>query len=473
MAWRTNFYYKQELKSEEMNGIFNSSLIPGIYNADIRISQADASSSKLFNVEISAGSTFIFSNRVAENNGRFYRQFADFSNVRGSSYYTIKSTTTVDTVEGVTSPGSGKTFPDRMFLVATMPYGESTLKVDPTFRLASVTSSGSPFLEEYPRTQDSPVFYDGLSSLETLVSPVAYLIVGEFIRVGGTISTNTSSAIDFGSFINSYVFTRRGLKEYRFGYSSDKDIPSVDFSYTQDLKSLKMRWAKFFTNSVLFNAEDDSYDEFIQISRSHDITIKADPELTSAQLNALPPVGGSTDKSGVIYDFIFAAFREVYQDGSDLSDLMTSTSYGNIPTLYSCKWVSGGGAFASPQKLPLSENPSLQDALLDRISGKPILSRVAAALKRGEVEMYSASGASVSPTPAIMSTLVPIALIQRPFTVDKDGKMTGSNKCKVGSTPQINPDFVISYLDIYQGATECNSLSMAATDIYSTAAILS
>ena len=56
--WRTNFYYQQELRSAEMNGIFNSSLVPGIYNADITISSP--TTAVLFYINIAAGTTFIF-----------------------------------------------------------------------------------------------------------------------------------------------------------------------------------------------------------------------------------------------------------------------------------------------------------------------------------------------------------------------------------------------------------------------------
>ena len=86
-GWRTNFYYQQELRSSEMNGIFNSTLVPGVYNADISIEEAQ--SSVLFNISIAAGTTLVFSNRVCTKSNKYYRQFADFANLSKDSYYTI------------------------------------------------------------------------------------------------------------------------------------------------------------------------------------------------------------------------------------------------------------------------------------------------------------------------------------------------------------------------------------------------
>ena len=83
-GWRTNFYYQQDLKSEEMNGVFNSSLIPGVYNADVKISATSGIS--LFNVNIAAGTTLIFSNRTCSRDNKYYRQFADFSNLVKYNY---------------------------------------------------------------------------------------------------------------------------------------------------------------------------------------------------------------------------------------------------------------------------------------------------------------------------------------------------------------------------------------------------
>ena len=55
----------------------------------------------------------------------------------------------------------------------------------------------------------------------------------------------------------------------------------------------------------------------------------------------------------------------------------------------------------------------------------------------------------------------------RPFA---DG--VGINKCSVGAEPKLNPDFVISYFDLYQGANECINIGLSAENIYSTVSIL-
>lgn len=449
--WRTNFYYQQDLKSEEMNGVFNSSLIPGVYNADVRISQAEGIS--LFNVNIAAGTTLIFSNRTCSRDNKYYRQFADFSNLAKYSYYTIKSTAETDLVATVPPVGDSYELPPRFYLVAVMPYGDP--KDDsPVFKLAEpAKEDGDPLIKELRATDDSYIFYDGLPDGD-FTNAVAYLIIGEFIRMGDTVTTDTGGKLPFGQFASNYVFTRRGLEEYRYSFSTDKNIPIPDFSYTKKLNAIKIYWSTFTANSILFKSTDARgyYDEFIKSSEVASLSLPTDPSVSG---------------SGVIYDFIFAAFQDTYQDKYELKNLMTDTSYPPVPTLYSCKWVQDAAGDFDTTGLNLAEGITPQFNLLDRIAGRPILSRVATAIKRGEVPVYSATKESASISPENLSTIVPVALVMRPF---KDG--VGVNKCAVGSEPKLNPELVVSYFDIYQGANECSSIGLSKEDIYSTVAIL-
>ena len=455
-GWRTNFYYQQELRSSEMNGIFNSTLIPGVYNADISIEEAK--SSVLFNISIAAGTTLVFSNRVCTKDNKYYRQFADFANLSKDSYYTIKSTAETDVTGMVDTIGTGVTLPPRFFLVAVMPYGLVSNK-EPIFRLAvPLESEDKPYLEEITTGEGSYVFYDGKSLTDgDLESTTAYLILGEFIRTGKAVTTSSNAAIDFSDFQANYTFTRRGLEEYRYGYSTDKNTPALDFSYTASLNAIKVYWSTFMAKSVLFKQsrddQRDAYGEFLRKSEASSIRLATDGEIT----------GG-----GVVYDFIFATFQNTYQDKYELSTLMTDTSYSNLPSLYSCKWVQ---TVADPaltnSKFTLSESITPQLELLDRITGKPILSRVATAIKRGDTKVYGTSGTLATLTAPDLSVIIPVALIMRPF---KNG--VGTNKCSVGTNPKLNPDFVISYFDLYQGANECINIGLSTDNIYSTVAIL-
>lgn len=449
--WRTNFYYQQDLKSEEMNGIFNSSLIPGVYNADVRISETDGIS--LFNINIAAGTTLIFSNRTCSRDNKYYRQFADFSNLAKYNYYTIKSTAETDLVATVPPVGGGVTLPPRFYLVAVMPYGDPR-NDSPIFKLAEpANEDGDPLIKEINATDDSYIFYDGLPDGD-FGDAVAYLIIGEFIRTGDPVTTSTGGTLPFGQFFGNYVFTRRGLEEYRYSFSTDKNIPIPDFSYTQSLNAIKIYWSTFTANSILFKSVDTRgyYDEFIKSS-----------EVASLSLSTDPPVSGS----GVIYDFIFAAFQDTYQDKYELKNLMTDTSYPPVPTLYSCKWVQDVADDFNTTDFNLAEGITPQFNLLNRIAGRPILTRVATAIKRGDAPVYSAAGEPANISPENLSTIIPIALVMRPF---KDG--VGANKCAVGTTPKLNPEFVVSYFNVYQGANECSSIGLSKEDIYSTVAIL-
>ena len=455
-GWRTNFYYQQELRSSEMNGIFNSTLVPGVYNADISIEEAK--SAVLFNISIAAGTTLVFSNRVCTKNNKYYRQFADFANLSKDSYYTIKSTAETDVTGMVDTIGIGVELPLRFFLVAVMPYGLASNK-EPIFRLAvPLESEDKPYLEEITTGEGSYVFYDGKSLTDgDLESTTAYLILGEFIRTGKAVLTGSNAAIDFSDFQANYTFTRRGLEEYRYGYSTDKNTPALDFSYTASLNAIKVYWSTFMAKSVLFkqNRDDqrDAYAEFLRKSEASSIRLATDGEITG---------------SGVVYDFIFATFQNTYQDKYDLSNLMTDTGYSNLPSLYSCKWVQ---TVADPaltnSKFTLSESITPQLELLDRITGKPILSRVATAIKRGDTKVYGADGAETTLTAPDLSAIIPVALIMRPF---ENG--VGASKCSVGTNPKLNPDFVISYFDLYQGANECINIGLSTDNIYSTVAIL-
>ena len=455
-GWRTNFYYQQELRSSEMNGIFNSTLIPGVYNADISIEEAK--SSVLFNISIAAGTTLVFSNRVCTRGNKYYRQFADFANLSKDSYYTIKSTAETDVTGMVDTIGAGVTLPPRFFLVAVMPYGLVSNK-EPIFRLAvPLESEGKPYLEEITTGEGSYVFYDGKSLTDgDLESTTAYLILGEFIKTGKAVSTSSNAAIDFSEFQANYTFTRRGLEEYRYGYSTDKNTPALDFSYTASLNAIKVYWSTFMAKSVLFKQsrddQRDAYGEFLRKSEASSIRLAPDGEITG---------------SGVVYDFIFATFQNTYQDKYELSTLMTDTSYSNLPSLYSCKWIQKtADSTLANSKFRLSESITPQLELLDRITGKPILSRVATAIKRGDTQVYGTSGTLATLTAPDLSVIIPVALIMRPF---KNG--VGASKCDVGANPKLNPDFVISYFDLYQGANECINIGLSTDNIYSTVAIL-
>ena len=457
-GWRTNFYYQQELRSAEMNGIFNSSLVPGIYNADITISKADTS--VLFNINIAAGTTFIFSNRMCTKDHRYYRQFADFSDLSKSEYYTIKATAETNVTAKVPLIGDRKELPPRFFLVASMPYGPNNGE-DPVFKLAipSKDPDHEPFLKEINATPESKILYDGApDSLENIENSEAYLIVGEFIQTGDPVTTNNNSALEFGTFQQNYVFTRRGLEEYRYGYSTDKNTPALDFSYTATLNAIKVFWSSFMTNSILFKQKGDqreAYGEFILSSKSASLELAQDDPVTG---------------NGVIYDFIFAAFQDTYQDEYDLSRLMTSSDYASIPTLYSCKWVQKeeDENLKKNNGFRLSESITPQLSLLDKIAGRPILSRIATAIKRGDASVYNTAGEKATDlSPSKLSAIIPVALVMRPFA---DG--VGINKCSVGDKPKLNPDFVISYFDLYQGANECINIGLSAENIYSTVSIL-
>ena len=282
--WRTNFYYQQELRSAEMNGIFNSSLVPGIYNADITISKAETS--VLFYINIAAGTTFIFSSRMCIKDHRYYRQFADFSDLSKSEYYTIKATAETDVTAKVPLIGSGKELPSRFFLVASMPYGPNNGE-DPVFKLAipSEDSDHEPFLKEIGATKESKILYDGApESLENIENSEAYLIVGEFIRSGDPVLTGNDNTLDFDAFQKNYVFTRRWLEEYRYGYSTDKNTPALDFSYTATLDAIKVFWSSFMSNSILFKQKGDqreAYREFICTSNSASLYLAEDGDRKS------------------------------------------------------------------------------------------------------------------------------------------------------------------------------------------------
>lgn len=457
-GWRTNFYYQQELRSAEMNGIFNSSLVPGIYNADITI--AEAGTSVLFDINIAAGTTFIFSNRICTKEGRYYRQFADFSNLSKNEYYTIKATAETNVTAKVPLIGRNTTLPPRFFLVASMPYGPNNGE-DPVFKLAvpSEDPEHEPFLKEINATQESKILYDGApESLGSIENSEAYLIVGEFIKTGSDVTTSTSSELDFGAFQENYVFTRRGLEEYRYGYSTDKNTPALDFSYTAELNAIRVFWSSFMSNSILFKQSGDqreAYKEFILYSNSASLYLAED---------------GAVEGSGVIYDFIFATFQDTYQDEYSLSNLMTSSDYASVPTLYSCKWVQKveDESLKKNNGFRLSESITPQLSLLDRIAGRPILSRVATAIKRGDVKVYTTGKTEATDlSPNKFSAIIPVALVMRPFS-----KGVGISKCSVGDKPKLNPDFVISYFDLYQGANECINIGLSAENIYSTVSIL-
>lgn len=456
-GWRTNFYYQQELRSAEMNGIFNSSLVPGIYNADITILQPETA--VLFNINIAAGTTFIFSNRMCTKDGRYYRQFADFSDLSKSEYYTIKATAETNVTAKVPLIGSDVELPPRFFLVASMPYGPNNGE-DPVFKLAIPTEDPDhePFLKEINATPESKILYDGApESLENIENSEAYLVVGEFIRTGDAVLTGTDNTLNFGAFQKNYVFTRRGLEEYRYGYSTDKNTPALDFSYTARLNAIKVFWSSFMTNSILFKQKGDqreAYGEFIRISESASLRLAQDDPVTG---------------NGVIYDFIFAAFQDAYQDKYELSELMTSSDYASVPTLYSCKWVrTTEDRDLTSNGLQLSESITPQLSLLDKIAGRPILSRVATAIKRGDIKVYTTTGDEATDlSPNKLSAIIPVALVMRPFMGG-----IGISKCSVGKEPKLNPDFVISYFDLYQGANECINIGLSAENIYSTVSIL-
>lgn len=108
--WSTTFFWEQDLRSLFMNGLLNSVLKPGIYNANIGVFATtgnNAVDSKISDpgvyLYLKRGTTFVFSNNYVVNNSQYTPEFENSGN------FLIKSVVLQDTVEPlitVANPGS-------------------------------------------------------------------------------------------------------------------------------------------------------------------------------------------------------------------------------------------------------------------------------------------------------------------------------------------------------------------------------
>lgn len=80
-SWATTFYHGQELRSIFMNGLLNSSLVPGIYNANLALitnsSVGDTNRAPGIYLWIGKGTTFCFSNAYDFSRGSGYTRNLD------------------------------------------------------------------------------------------------------------------------------------------------------------------------------------------------------------------------------------------------------------------------------------------------------------------------------------------------------------------------------------------------------------
>lgn len=109
-SWSTTFFWEQDLRSLYMNGLLNSVLKPGIYNANMGIfaTTSNAGLGATFDIKVPGvylylkrGTTFVFSNNYLCSDGQIIPEFENSGN------FLIKSVVLQDTCEPIIQVSSG------------------------------------------------------------------------------------------------------------------------------------------------------------------------------------------------------------------------------------------------------------------------------------------------------------------------------------------------------------------------------
>ena len=335
--WTFNFYYGEELRSLYMNGILLAGFRPGVYNANIIsfIQNSDGSSGPL-NFIIKRGTTLIFANNYKNVNGFVERDFTGIGKETSESNdqysYLIKCVANEDLLyRAADFTETFHSYKGDFHLFARIKYSakaESTstsmegypeVEIIP-YRVRT-NGSGSRFeiLSPEGETVDMGP-YDGMSydTFKSNYNSNANYLKYSYLDLGIIQKTKTEegspTSDDFG--FNNYIFTGRGLPEYRQSFIPSTYTLTPDILVGPDFKTLYLDIPGISCDGVVYEnaAESINREIAINFTSSHwdeknKLILPAIPDPDNEEnLFVYPPTDpNSKNKYACYLDFIFLA----------------------------------------------------------------------------------------------------------------------------------------------------------------------
>ncbi|MBO7518175.1 MAG: hypothetical protein J6T31_03610 [Methanobrevibacter sp.] len=479
-GWATNFIYQQDLTSYFMNNTLRSIIRPGIYNANMALYLDEG---ELY-LTLKKGTTFVFSNE-------YFNLGTGFGIRRNMGAY-------YDSFEGVSNN-------NRMALIKSVVLRDLTIKMNQgsSFFNDGYTYSLNAFLKYDPLTSDtsgdfhsSPSFFFSKENTsedtysDALYEPVGYLIPSEgtttvnmphgsildgqeidplgaetqkghilnlyFLQIGFIVPKKSLASGDTIG-IKDYVFTGRGLPEYRhtLGFDSDRLTPDIIPDALSQFRKVYFDIPVSFTGTGIFEKRiketssiPDNDWEAAYLARR----VNSDDEFSKCDVTA----GGTEvfyalvsnlksycdpDSSAHPYDSTDTLsgieFGSIVLSNLSLSSL---DYYGNTTTDEGKKilkpWLPEGSG--ATEVIPLDICRINQDRILKQIIGKDIWSPIIDSIRENsELD------------PSEITDIIPIAIA-----------------FKDSSSDAVDPTNMISYFDLRNKMTQINNLDILEHNIY-------
>lgn len=299
--WQTTFYYEQELRSKYMNQVLNSTLTPGIYNANLALVAENSTNSTDRNglyLFIKKGSTFVFSNNYVykvDSTGTSGRIEKD---TRSIGSYIIKSVAAKDMFVQLIHPGSS-TKPTYIlgnrknsslqvsqkscfYIAASIAYSENedTKYDDPVFSCLVVpeayeiaTGDRQPvwknyFFQDLDFNSPEDTRYKIPDGFGLSINPadsdykrlldVAWLNLGRIERIGDQ-NKNYGGGNwndEYKSFVEDHIWISRGLPDYGHSFIF-KNNANSNLILSPDCKNVYLNLALTRVNDSFFRQEVD------------------------------------------------------------------------------------------------------------------------------------------------------------------------------------------------------------------------
>lgn len=511
--WLTSFQWQQDLRSYYMNNILNATIRPGVYNGNIgilaySISTSGASTSLGFgeglNLFIKKGTTLIFTDGYVNSNNVIKRDLS----IPGT--YLIKSIALKDLVLPVVEAGDDnssdilgsrsssssmiKTEANRFLVIARLEYDKdsaiTSVDREPQFFGFTCSKQENSNGYTFDNTGNAGLPEGEEVSASFANNTVSYLILGEVTSKGDASSylldgnewenNNTSP----GYWNKNHIFFGRGFPDYRYTMSSTTQgmnseiLLDIKNGGDTNLSKLQIDLKPSVLNGKIVSSEV-SWENIYGLG---DYISTGALEIKTYKEEDLKNIGGD---AGVITDLIYMVDTLETSGTSDNSSLKDIYSSNKSPKFKTYSWVSTFDSstiklLLNPKEscnnyitesltskdsnaslesvltdmIPLDVSKLNQERLMSFIENKDILGPVINKIRQ---EGDTSSDAS-------MDTIVPIALIFRGFTVDKNKTVQFVDD--ISDNSNYNPANILSFFDLQYGSHKLNTLNANVDNVY-------
>ena len=523
--WSTSFFYEQDLRSEYMNGILNSALRPGIYNANMFLYTTTSESGTTgsnggVNLHIKKDTTFIFSNNydklTSGDEEPYERNLSDVGS------YLIKSTvlsdvdinlielrtsgTITDATRNILGVSTQVPAAKSFYVVAVMEYsgdnGDSTYSI-PTFKCVvknpEYTGEGEDSNLYYylVRSRDSEnssyLLPDGMKDDSRIDKKVAYLILGEVRDINYQTGLYYAISNDSGgqswrsdpgalAWTNNHIFTGKGLPDYRQSYLFDKDQESPDIIYQRKTTGdiLYVDVPSLSTQDLLFKERADwraiagigpyastGTSNYLSYNFASDTSLATDISNFSG--------------AGVVADVFFLSTRSRYSDSESIeiqrlfSSQDPADGFVKELKLKHFRWISGCVFSNLDPRYAVEGGSKIPNGYISSMTQEiapPIVPLDISAVNRDRL-LLLLENRNVLPAvinylrqnnkiaPEEETSLIPVAIVFRKF--DSNKNFVDS----VSSPTSVDPSNTLNFFDLQYKTSRINNVTIDAQDVYS------